>query len=1495
MLNKGKTKILREWRRVQGVLRRVPLKAWIASGSLSLVIIVAATCLSIVNGRYALSDAQLGLLGKSGIDSSDLKETSEAYVYNMAEDIKDDTTRKVVAGGSESDSTPDVPYQASLSKDPSKGLIFGDAEGHLSFSLVPNQPSMEGKAKEGRVIYPSSTGKKSVYTFKINGVKEDILLERAPSKVIEYSWNLELGDKLEAKQMPDGSIGIFAADPLLYGDLQVADDKSQKLVDRARENGEKTHMVFNLPAPYIIDAEGRKNIEDVSYKLEGNLLTLEARNMVNKHYPLSIDPTVVVTTTAEFRVGYDDGMIDYTTTSNEIQRTAVTIGDIGTFTIETDFLPDPRAYHASVAYGGFLYVIGGFTSNLNQCDNDAANTTECNDVLYATINSDGSISAPTCTGGTLTGVWCSDGDYFSKPRHDHTAVVYNNFLYVIGGTNGVGNDECDGGYGATTLRCNDVQYASINSDGSIGSFQTDGDRFSVPRAHHASVVYNGYLYVIGGEGADTNTCEANGASSLICDDVQYAPINADGSIGAFQTNSNRLDDPRYGIAASAYNGYLYVTGGMGLSDGICDADGAVVTSLCDEVLYASINGDGSTGSFTLNTEIFADPRYNHTTVAYGGYLYVIGGNGGAANVCEDDAVDSFQCNDLQYAQVNADGSVGQFSLGSDYFDEPRESHTSVVYNGRIYVIAGAGDDTNNDDCDVGVGDYTHCSDVQYATITASTPAFTPLAGSFREPDFDDEPQFHFDYPRSAHATIAYNGYLYVIGGAINATSTNCKNSGASTSLNCNDVQYAPIGSDGLIGDWTTDTDTESYFDVPRNGHIGFAYNGYIYIVGGSNSTLDECEDEVSISTTSCNDIQYAPVNADGSLGAWTIDAGDRFDTPRVDHSSFAYNGYLYVAGGVGGAGNSACDTEVEPATTKCNDVQYAPINSDGSIGSFTTDAGDRFDYARSALMAVAYNGYIYITGGNNAESTDTECHDAGLGNNLDVCNDVQFASIAGDGSLGSFSATNNFITPRMRLGTVAQNGYLYVFGGFQDTNDTACKNVAASRYCNDLQAVEINSNGTVDFFAVQSYFDSPRHVKATTYNGYLYVVGGFSSSSGTQCKDFTQSSMAQCNDYQVSAILTPAQRATYERVFDVGDSGTNVRINSVEFNGQAVCGATVMYKTAGADGIFGSAVSQDAVPPGAELSINELNKRYVLVRYTLTDDSCGTQSNIEDITLNWQYDPPDAPTLNTLADGAISQPLTSIAFQFRSPQANGSYLRYKIDICNDAACTSHVSGSPFDQTASQTGWSGQDTQTSTAYVGNAVIGSSTMATFTFSGTLAVDNDYYWRAYAIDPAKSNTWSPASVQRIFYTNYRPAIPTLNAPSNNAAGVSVTPEFRFTSIDQDSDYIRYRIRICQDSGCSSQISGSPFDQTASQTGWSGQGAQGATAYNSGQEAIFTLQTQLALSTQYWWEVEAKDPGGTDQWSTVSARNTFTTSTTTGASTIIRGGTTIQGGTRF
>jgi hypothetical protein len=126
---------------------------------------------------------------------------------------------------------------------------------------------------------------------------------------------------------------------------------------------------------------------------------------------------------------------------------------------------------------------------------------------------------------------------------------------------------------------------------------------------------------------------------------------------------------------------------------------------------------------------------------------------------------------------------------------------------------------------------------------------------------------------------------------------------------------------------------------------------------------------------------------------------------------------------------------------------------------------------------------------------------------------------------------------------------------------------------------------------------------------------------------------------------------------------------------------------------------------------------------------------------------PDAPTLITPASAATGVSVTP-SFTLRTTDADNDYLRYRIYLFQ-SNCTTPVGTSPFDQNSSQTGWSGQDANTSTAYVGNSTITSSTIATYTYQGTLTAGTTYCWQADATDPAGSNTFSSTSSTQSFTT--------------------------------------------------------------------------------------------------------------------------------------------------
>jgi len=112
------------------------------------------------------------------------------------------------------------------------------------------------------------------------------------------------------------------------------------------------------------------------------------------------------------------------------------------------------------------------------------------------------------------------------------------------------------------------------------------------------------------------------------------------------------------------------------------------------------------------------------------------------------------------------------------------------------------------------------------------------------------------------------------------------------------------------------------------------------------------------------------------------------------------------------------------------------------------------------------------------------------------------------------------------------------------------------------------------------------------------------------------------------------------------------------------------------------------------------------------------------------------------------------------------------------------------------------------------------------------------------------------------------------------------------ETSDYLQYRIYLYQ-SDCSTAVGSSPFAQSSSQTGWSGQDANAGTAYAGGTTATYAYQGTLSAGTTYCWKADAIDPGGSNSYGSVSATQTFTTVAGGGSDSVtVQGGVTIQGG---
>nr|NQU93723.1 hypothetical protein [Bacteroidota bacterium] len=223
----------------------------------------------------------------------------------------------------------------------------------------------------------------------------------------------------------------------------------------------------------------------------------------------------------------------------------------------------------------------------------------------------------------------------------HRIVTWNNWAYLVGGFDGSINKA--------------AVYRSPLQVGGAGSW-TNLNNLPVALRDHAVVTGVGYLYVIGGL--------MDGSPS---DQIYYAQINTDGSIGSWNTSSISLPQPLWGHTAKYVNGYIYIVGG---------ANEPGNTNASDKIYYTSVGSNGQLSAFSLTVSL-PQARNAHSMVVYNANLYVLGGynNTGARQ------------NTVYYSGINADGTCTGW-LTAEALPTLLSNHSSVCYNGLISVICG---------------------------------------------------------------------------------------------------------------------------------------------------------------------------------------------------------------------------------------------------------------------------------------------------------------------------------------------------------------------------------------------------------------------------------------------------------------------------------------------------------------------------------------------------------------------------------------------------------------------------------------------------------------------------------------------------------------------------------------------------------------------------------------------------------------------------------------
>lgn len=290
----------------------------------------------------------------------------------------------------------------------------------------------------------------------------------------------------------------------------------------------------------------------------------------------------------------------------------------------TSSLVELHGYTAAVTVGGYVYVIGGEDCTLNCIRNT---------VERAKINLDGSLSS-----------WQIESPMI-KRRVGHTAVAFNNYIYVLSG-------QFDGTVPGS------VERAQVNPDGSLESWQLL-DSMATTRTSHVSVVANDYIYAIGGV-----TSPHSGPGEYL-KNVERAKINPDGSLGVWEILTSEMNTTRINPSAVVVGNYIYVLGGP------------LNSSFANSVERTQINPDGTLGTWELMSPMISD-RFDAATVVADDYIYALGGSTEVGNT-----------NSVERAQINPDGSLSLWGFVSSML-EVRFAHAAIQHDENLYALGGNG-------------------------------------------------------------------------------------------------------------------------------------------------------------------------------------------------------------------------------------------------------------------------------------------------------------------------------------------------------------------------------------------------------------------------------------------------------------------------------------------------------------------------------------------------------------------------------------------------------------------------------------------------------------------------------------------------------------------------------------------------------------------------------------------------------------------------------------
>ncbi len=996
----------------------------------------------LVQKTYALGAAESLLMEREPLMAKNLTYNAQQQMFSFDSKQSLEAGAATSAGGG---------VTATAYADASKGVSVSDSTNKVNFTLTPKFPTAAGQKDGNRIVYPLTNHDGwAVYTMTAVGAKEDIVLKSANADTALFEYEIKLGDNLEARKETDGSIGIYG-NALLSGNITTGTEKDAALLQKARQNAPKNTRLFVIPAPTIKETGKGASSISAHYELDGTSLKVAVSGLKKGSYPLTIDPSIYVVTASQFMYGNNESNINFDVTNKLIKKGRTTGARFDSWQ-STTTLPTGQFSGGAVASGGFLYQVGGSSATGGS----------------TIVSTQGSVSykVPMDASSITVKMWGGGGG---------SAGSYAGYPGGAGG---------GGGYVASTLSVTPGETLTLYVGGGGGpgttcsGFFCGGGLTGGGGGGYSSIFRGGTPLLIaaggGGGGGAMNTIGGGGA----------------GGAGGGTT----------GVSGSP-NVAGQTNGGGG---GTQSAGGAGGVGNCNGAAGSSLTGGGG-GQYVGGCNTGGNANGGGGGGGAGGTGFTGAGNGGGGGGGYYGGGGGAQGNSTGNTAGGGGGGGSSYTTGS-----------SVTNSAGSGTSPGNSSDTDRGTAGQGGASVNANSDGTAGTnglIIISTPSSGNLAGaSVNWAQFDtgngtvvnanpgsgtcsgwcSSPSYNLPANRANFSLVAYNGYLYAMGG-------NDESGPGVSNHKFKTVYVAKLGANGEPRLWhPTDTnkanwvywyhdDTNMTLPSERIQGAAVAYNNKMYFIGG----LDNSSAVGAANST----VWVADILPNGKLGSWSTSTALTSGGPGATFGATAliYNDYLYLIGGAGSVGGT-------PFTSN---TYYIKINSDGTLASSWAHTND-FTTGRTTgggANAVIWGGYIYLTGGCSVT-------DSGSNYCTTTLSDTQIASINADGSLGTWSTVSGVTKQAMGVNLLAWRDTLYSLGGC--SQQSATTGVCSGGAQNGISYGTIKQDGDVSTITTSAASGAAPCTGTTpancnlpatgsvgyylnttvVSNGYLYVIGG---------------------------------------------------------------------------------------------------------------------------------------------------------------------------------------------------------------------------------------------------------------------------------------------------------------------------------------------------------------------------------------------------------------------